>query len=52
MTQQAPLIHGSIVALVTPMLNDGSVDWAALKKLGDWHVEQGTHAVVAVGLRD
>lgn len=49
MTQQAPLIHGSIVALVTPMLNDGSVDWAALKKLVDWHVEQGTHAVVAVG---
>lgn len=49
MTQQAPLIHGSIVALVTPMLNDGSVDWAALKKLVDWHVEQGTHAIVAVG---
>ena len=49
MTQQAPLIHGSLVALVTPMLNDGSVDWAALKKLVDWHVEQGTHAIVAVG---
>ena len=49
MTQQAPLIHGSIVALVTPMLNDGSVDWAALKKLVDWHVEQGTNAIVAVG---
>lgn len=49
MTQQAPLIHGSIVALVTPMLNDGSVDWAALKKLVEWHIEQGTHAIVAVG---
>lgn len=49
MTQHAPSIHGSIVALVTPMLNDGSVDWAALKKLVDWHVAQGTHGLVAVG---
>lgn len=49
MTQQATSIHGSIVALVTPMLNDGSVDWDALKKLVEWHIAQGTHSIVAVG---
>jgi 4-hydroxy-tetrahydrodipicolinate synthase len=49
MTQQATTIHGSIVALVTPMLNDGSVDWDVLKKLVEWHIEQGTHGIVAVG---
>lgn len=49
MTQQATPIHGSIVALVTPMLNDGSVDWDALNKLVEWHIAQGTHAIVAVG---
>ncbi len=49
MTQQATSIHGSIVALVTPMHNDGSVDWDALKKLVEWHIEQGTHSIVAVG---
>lgn len=49
MTQLATPIHGSIVALVTPMLNNGSVDWDALKKLVEWHVAQGTHSIVAVG---
>ncbi|MFN3713261.1 MAG: 4-hydroxy-tetrahydrodipicolinate synthase [Alcanivoracaceae bacterium] len=42
-------IRGSIVALVTPMHPDGAVDWERLRKLVDWHVEQGTHAIVAVG---
>ena len=42
-------IRGSIVALVTPMHADGSVDWERLKKLVNWHVEQGSHALVAVG---
>lgn len=42
-------IRGSIVALVTPMHGDGAVDWERLRKLVDWHVEQGTHAIVAVG---
>ena len=42
-------ISGSIVALVTPMHADGAVDWEALRKLVDWHVEQGTDAIVAVG---
>lgn len=43
------MIRGSIVALVTPMHADGAVDWERLRKLVDWHVEQGTHAIVAVG---
>jgi len=43
------MIQGSLVALVTPMSSDGSVDDAALKRLVDWHVEQGTDAIVSVG---
>ena len=43
------MISGSIVALVTPMLNDGSVDYAALQRLVDWHISSGTNAIVAVG---
>ncbi|WP_456376560.1 4-hydroxy-tetrahydrodipicolinate synthase [Thiolapillus sp.] len=43
------MIQGSMVALVTPMMADGSVDQAALHKLLDWHVEQGTDAIVAMG---
>ena len=42
-------IRGSIVALVTPMHADGSVDWERLRKLVDWHVAEGTDAIVAVG---
>lgn len=43
------MITGSIVALVTPMHEDGSLDWEALASLIEWHIEQGTHAIVAVG---
>ena len=43
------MITGSIVALVTPMHADGSVDWAALERLLDWHVESGTAGIGAVG---
>lgn len=49
MTQHATTIHGSIPALVTPMFEDGSVDWNGLKQLVEWHIEQGTHGIVAVG---
>jgi len=42
-------ITGSIVALITPMLPDGSVDYAALRKLVDWHIEQGTDCIGVVG---
>lgn len=43
------MIKGSIVALVTPMTDDGSVDFPALDRLVDWHVAEGTDAIVAVG---
>lgn len=43
------MITGSIVALVTPMQPNGAVDWDALKKLVEWHVAEGTNAIVAVG---
>jgi 4-hydroxy-tetrahydrodipicolinate synthase len=42
-------IRGSIVALITPMLVDGSVDYAALRKLIDWHIAEGTDCVCVVG---
>jgi 4-hydroxy-tetrahydrodipicolinate synthase len=42
-------ITGSIVALVTPMHADGSVDAAALRRLIDWHIEQGTACIGVVG---
>lgn len=48
MTQQAQTIQGSIVAIVTPMLKDGGVDWKSLEKLVEWHIEQGTNSIVAV----
>lgn len=43
------MITGSMVALVTPMLEDGSVDRDGLKRLVDWHIDCGTSAIVAVG---
>lgn len=42
-------ITGSIVALVTPMLEDGQVDYASLRKLIDWHVAEGTDCIGVVG---
>ena len=47
-TSSAPLT-GSIVALVTPMLEDGSVDYASLRKLIDWHIQEGTDCIGVVG---
>jgi 4-hydroxy-tetrahydrodipicolinate synthase len=41
-------ITGSIVALVTPMLEDGSVDYPTLRKLIDWHIAQGTDCIGVV----
>lgn len=43
------MIQGSMVALVTPMTPDNALDWPSLHKLVDWHLEQGTHAIAAVG---
>ena len=42
-------IVGSIVALVTPMQEDGSVDYAALRSLIDWHIAEGTDCICVVG---
>ena len=42
-------IRGSIVALVTPMLDDGAVDYDALRKLIDWHISEGTDCIGVVG---
>ena len=42
-------ITGSIVALVTPMLEDGSVDYAGLRRLIDWHIAEGTDCICVVG---
>ena len=43
------MIQGSIVALVTPMYESGAVDRESLKKLVEYHIAQGTDALVAVG---
>lgn len=43
------MITGSIVALVTPMDRTGNIDWDCLNRLVDFHLEEGTHAIVAVG---
>tara|TARA_B100000745_G_scaffold299326_1_gene249907 strand:+ start:598 stop:1479 length:882 start_codon:yes stop_codon:yes gene_type:complete len=43
------MFTGSIAALVTPMLEDGSIDEASLRAYVDWQIEQGTNALVAVG---
>src|SRR3954464_4792671 len=42
-------ITGSIVALATPMLEDGSVDYPTLRKLVDWHIAEGTDCIGVVG---
>jgi 4-hydroxy-tetrahydrodipicolinate synthase len=42
-------ITGSIVALATPMHEDGSVDYPALRKLIDWHIAEGTDCIGVVG---
>lgn len=49
MTSSTRQITGSIVALVTPMLEDGNVDYPALRKLIDWHIAEGTDCIGAVG---
>ena len=41
------MFSGSMVALVTPFKN-GQVDYAGIERLVDWHVEQGTQALVPV----
>ncbi len=43
------MITGSIVALITPMNPDGSIDWESLDRLVEFHISAGTDAIVAVG---
>ena len=43
------LLQGSLVAIVTPMLEDGELDLGAFRKLIDWHIEEGTDGIVVVG---
>jgi 4-hydroxy-tetrahydrodipicolinate synthase len=43
------MIQGSIVALITPMHPDGSLDLESFKDLIDWHIAEGTDGIVAVG---
>jgi 4-hydroxy-tetrahydrodipicolinate synthase len=43
------MLQGSMVALVTPMSADNQIDWSCLAKLVEWHIEKGTHAIVAAG---
>ena len=42
-------IVGSIVALITPMHEDGSVDYDTLRRLIDWHIAEGTDCIGVVG---
>ena len=49
MTKPFQPITGSIPALVTPMLADGSVDYDTLRKLIDWHIAEGTDCIGVVG---
>jgi 4-hydroxy-tetrahydrodipicolinate synthase len=46
---ETEMIRGSIVALVTPMTANGDIDWPALDKIVDFHLDKGTDAIVAVG---
>lgn len=43
------VLQGSLVALVTPMLPNGDIDYQSLEKLIDWHIQQGTDGIVSVG---
>ena len=49
MTSSSVPLTGSIVALVTPMHEDGSVDYPTLRKLIDWHIDEGTDCIGVVG---
>ncbi|MEK9720170.1 MAG: dihydrodipicolinate synthase family protein, partial [Quisquiliibacterium sp.] len=43
------MFKGSLVAVVSPMHEDGSLDLDSYRRLIDWHVDEGTRAIVAVG---
>lgn len=43
------MFHGSIVALLTPMRENGDIDYPCLRDLVDWHIAQGTDAILVMG---
>lgn len=43
------MFTGSMVALVTPMHDDGTIDWQQLEQLIEWHIAEGTDVIVSVG---
>lgn len=43
------MFQGSLPALVTPLREDGEIDWPALERLVDWHIDQGSNGLVPVG---
>jgi 4-hydroxy-tetrahydrodipicolinate synthase len=43
------MLQGSLVAIVTPMLDDGSLDLDAFRRLIDWHIREGSDGIVVVG---
>lgn len=43
------MFHGSLVALITPMADDGQIEFGALERLVQWHIREGTDGIVAVG---
>lgn len=43
------MFQGSMVALITPMHADGAIDWHKLEQLIEWHIAEGTDAIVSVG---
>lgn len=49
MNSAAPALQGSLVAIVTPMLPDGTLDYDAYRQLLDWHIAEGTAGLVVVG---
>lgn len=49
MQEMQQRLQGSMTALVTPMHNNGEVDWQSLANLIDWQIEQGTKVLVSVG---
>ena len=42
-------LRGSLVAIVTPMREDGALDLDAFRKLIDWHIREGTDGIAVVG---
>src|SRR6201996_90343 len=47
--RERDMFKGSLVALITPMRSDGSIDEKAYAELVDWQIKEGTDAVVPVG---